>query len=494
MIRIPLEAAHHRKVRRRTNGSGRRIGRLQAGAGLLLAATFASAAQSQTTGDIPQGPASPAVRQSPVPTAEPTEDTVPAGILDRDTLLGTLGGVRTGLAAYGIKLGLSETSEVLGNVSGGRRTGLAYEGLTTASVDLDLPRLGGTARVSAFQIHGRGLSGNNVDNLMTLSSIEATRATRLFELWYQQSFLDGRLDVRLGQQSADLEFATSTYAGLFLNSNFGWPSIFAVDLPSGGPAFPLAALGARLRAKPTDALTVLLGVYDGSPSGLGIGDPQGRRNPSSTRFGLDDGLFAMGEIQYATDLYGRAGTYKFGAWYNSNAFTNQFYTSGGTTAASANAIPPRAGRADWNLYAGADQLLWRKPDAKDGGVGAFLRIAGGPGKYNQVNVFADAGITYKGVFGRDNDSVGLGVGWTRISDSARAGDAAVAAATGGAYPIRTSETVLELTYQAQIIGSIQVQPVFQYVIRPGGGIPNPDRSTERLRDAAIFGVRTNVTF
>jgi hypothetical protein len=33
--------------------------------------------------------------------------------------------------------------------------------------------------ISAFQIHGRGLSTNNINNLNVTSGIEATRATRL---------------------------------------------------------------------------------------------------------------------------------------------------------------------------------------------------------------------------------------------------------------------------------------------------------------------------
>lgn len=267
---------------------------------LALAPNFADAQVAPEPGASTQ-PAQPAERQSPVPAA-PQQ---PQGLFGGDALLGDAGGVRTGLAAYGLKLGLIETDELLGNVSGGVRTGLVYEGLTTASLDLDLSRIGGTARVSALQLHGRGLSFNDVGNLQAVSSIEGTRATRLFELWYQQSFRGGKVDLKLGQQSADLEFATSAYAGLFVNSSFGWPALFAVDLPAGGPAFPLAALGARLRVKPTEPLTLMLAVFNGSPSGFGDGDPQGRQhNPSGTEFRLGDGAFVIGEVQYATQIAG----------------------------------------------------------------------------------------------------------------------------------------------------------------------------------------------
>ena len=124
----------------------------------------------------------------------------------------------------------------------------------------------------------------------------------------------------------------------------------------------------------------------------------------------------------------------------------------------------------------------------------FARVMGAPGDRNQVNVFVDGGITYKGAFGRDNDTMGLGVGWARISDTARAGDAALADFSAGFHPIRISETVLELTYQSQLAPWWSVQPDFQYVFNPGGGILDPSRPTKRVGDAAIFGLRTTITF
>jgi porin len=330
-----------------------------------------------------------------------------------------------------------------------------------------------------------------------VSGIEADRATRLFELWYQQSFLGGKIDVKVGQQSADLEFMTTLYGGLFINSSFGWPTLPAVDLPSGGPAYPLATPGVRLRLRPRDEIAVLVGIFNGSPAGLGTGDPQ-LRNASGTNFNLNSGVFAVGELQYAINqgdsATGLPGTYKLGAWYNSNAFTDPFFTVVPITASGPFANPPGALRNNWSVYAVADQLAFRPPGSKDGGVGVFARVMGAPGDRNQVNVFADGGITYKGAFGRDNDTMGLGVGWARISDTARAGDAALAAFSAGFHPIRTSETVLELTYQSQLAPWWSVQPDFQYVFNPGGGILDPSRPTKRVGGAAIFGLRTTITF
>lgn len=201
------------------------------------------------------------------------------GIKRSGYLLGDMWGVRTFLSQYGISLALAETSEDLGNVTGGARRGFAYDGLTQMVLQLDTQRAfglyGGTFNVSALQVHGRNLSTDNLLTLQTASGIEADRATRLWELWYQQKFLEeDRLDVKIGQQSLDQEFTVSQNSLLFVNTMFGWPMLPSADLPGGGPAYPLSALGLRVRAHPTNSLTLLAGLFNGSPVSNNTGDPQ----------------------------------------------------------------------------------------------------------------------------------------------------------------------------------------------------------------------------
>src|SRR5690242_16423361 len=243
-------------------------------AGPRCACTAAATLMIATAAACPAGAqsppsAEPIIReQQPISEPEPEEDK--GSIWQRDRLLGDPFGLRSKLESHGITITLQETSEVLGNVTGGIKTGAIYEGATFMALKADTEKLfglpGGTFNASAWQIHGRGLSANNVLNLNTISSIEATRATRLFELWYEQALLDGALSVRIGQQAADQEFQISTYGGLFINSSFGWPTLDAVDQPGGGPAYPLASLGVRVKAQPTEDLTMMVGVYSGSPS------------------------------------------------------------------------------------------------------------------------------------------------------------------------------------------------------------------------------------
>jgi len=218
-----------------------------------------------------------------------------------------MGGLRALLSGYGMTLSVLETSEVLGNLTGGVREGFEYDGLTQLILQLDTQRAfgwyGGTFNASALQIHGRDLSADNLHTLQTASGIEADRATRLWELWYQQKFADGQVDVKAGQQSLDQEFIVSQNAGYFVNTMFGWPMVPSADLPGGGPAYPLSALGVRLRARPTDSVTFLAGLFNGSPVANNSGDPQ-QQNPSGTSFPLNGGILAIAELQYAYPALG----------------------------------------------------------------------------------------------------------------------------------------------------------------------------------------------
>ncbi|MBX4341002.1 carbohydrate porin, partial [Mycobacterium tuberculosis] len=72
----------------------------------------------------------------------------------------------------------------------------------------------------------------------------------------------------------------------------------STDLPAGGPAYPLSSLGVRLRVKPADAWTAMVGVFDGNPAGRTDGDAQ-VLNAHGTNFNLRSGAYVIGEVQYA---------------------------------------------------------------------------------------------------------------------------------------------------------------------------------------------------
>jgi len=145
-----------------------------------------------------------------------------------------------GLANKGLNFGLTYIGDNIANVSGGVARGGIHFGRFDFSVDADLEKLfgwtGGRIYANALEIYGRGLSRNYVQNLATISEIEALPDRRLYNAYFEQNFFNGRLNIRAGQQAADVEFFDSQTDDLFVNGTFGWPAIKASNLPAGGPA------------------------------------------------------------------------------------------------------------------------------------------------------------------------------------------------------------------------------------------------------------------
>src|SRR5277367_4577350 len=213
-----------------------------------------------------------------------------------------MGGLRPALSNYGVTLSILENIETFGNLTGGVKQGFEANGLTTATLVMDTEKAfglkGGTFNVSGLQYWGGNLTVNNLLVLQTLTDIEAPVGVRLWELWYQQKFGD-KFDIKVGEQRLDEEFIIAPSGNsLFVNGVSGWPGLPTIDLPGGGPAYPLAGLGARGRAQVTESVTVLAGVFNGSP--IPFDSPNTpRSNPNGVSFPLDVGTLAIAELQYA---------------------------------------------------------------------------------------------------------------------------------------------------------------------------------------------------
>jgi porin len=472
----------------------RRFGR--ALLGLIVASGTGSAAEAQEGAPSGEQPASADAAAAPHA----------GSFWTRDVLTGDWGGRRAALEDAGIIVGADSFDEFLGNVSGGARRGAIYEGRLEVLLTIDLDKLlswsNATLHANAYQIHGRGLSSNDLgNNLLVASNIEATRSTRLFDLWVEQLLWDGAVSIRAGQIAADDEFFTSQYASNFINATFGWPAIMNTDLPSGGPAYPLATPGARLKYAATTEVSFQAALFNGDPAGPGSGDPQ-RRDPSGTSFRIGDSSLVIAEAGYARNqdrnAPGLPASYKLGAWYHSGAFADQrFGAQGQSLAAQGSTGIPAVHSGNYGLYAVLDHMVWRKPDTADQGVAVFVRAAAAPSDRNPVTLYGDLGVTLKGPLpGRDDDVFGIAAGVAAISQRARALDADEVHFSGIARPIRDGEGVLEVTYRYQASPWWTLQPDFQFIRHPGAGAPLPidPAGKRRVPDTAILGFRSSIIF
>jgi porin len=401
---------------------------------------------------------------------------------------------RKSLADVGIGLGGFYVGEAFTN-TGGIKQGGKYDGVLTLYLDADLKKMGlwkGLClSASAFQIHGQSITADNIGSLMPVSNLEATPATRLFELWVEQHMFDNVLAVKVGQLAADQEFILSNSYSYFLNGTFGWPSIAAADLPGGGPAYPLATPGVRVAIRPNDAFKLMIGVYNGDPANPNCASENPQLcNSDGLDFSLDSPALLMIEGSYKYNRTGQLpGTVKVGGWNHFGTFPDERLDSDDLPIA----ITLNQGRnidGDWGIYGIIDQLVWRPTGSEDAkGIGLFGRIMGAPSAQNLVDFYAEAGITFSGMIPhRADDSIGIGFAYTGVSDRVHGFDI-----DAGLPVAQTREAVLEICYTAQLKPGWKLQPDFQFFWQPGGGVPD-ESGKGAVQNAAVFGARTTISF
>ena len=472
----------------------RRAGRIRFAAGCALAAVLLLSA----------GPA-PAQEQEPGNAAAFTGAYHLASPIHQ-TLTGDWAGLRDRLAERGVEIGVEYIGETFADVSGGIHQGTIYEGRLEMGVHLDLKKLvgweGATFHVSAFQIHGAEPSGHLVGNLLTVSGIEAFPTTRLYSLWLQQDFFGDKLSVRLGQIAADDEFLISETAADLINATFGWPGLTALNMTEGGPAYPLADPGVRVKVQPTENIAWLTGVFDSSPGGRHCVEEAQVCDENGAKFSTSGGVLLMSELQYSINqgkkAAGLPATYKFGFWRETGSFRDQHFgvneVEDEVSLGTGEAVAPVLQHGDWGIYALADQTLWRAPGEGERGLNGFLRLGGTPADRNLVSFYADGGLGFKGpIPGRPDDTAVFGVAYAQISPDAIESDQSEKLLKPG-FPVRSYEMVLELSYLWKVIPGWIIQPDLQYVIHPGGGVPNPNGSPGPVPNALLLALRTRLTF
>ncbi len=406
---------------------------------------------------------------------------------------GDLGGHRQWLADRGINYNLWYRNDTLANLSGGTRRGTVNQGLLETSVSVDFGRLAGLDGLSFFSnqflIHNTGrMRRDYVGGINTIAAIEGVPTVRLSEFWLEQKLMDGRVRLRAGQLAADVDFFFSETSAMFLQSDFA--TISALALPSGGPAFPLATPGAFLAFDATPDITLQMAIYNGDPAGPGAGDEQ-VRNHHGTNFRMRDPALIFAEAQFranqAAEDAGLARTLKLGGWAHLGGFDDRRLADDRGPLADPNGSgTPLRRRGNQGVYGVFDQQIYR-PEGGDAssGITAFGRASVSPGDSSLVGLYLDGGLVFAGfVPGRPEDRFGVSLMYARFSDAVRGFDRDAAGFAGGGA-VRDYEMNLEVSYVAEILPGLSVQPMLARVWHPNG-MPG--------RDAVVAGLRTHFRF
>jgi porin len=401
----------------------------------------------------------------------------PGTIWQRSLLLGDLNDLRNQILYRGFSLSPVLVAEVMGNVTGGERRGVIFDGVLNLGLDIDLERLtnwwsGGSIHANALWIYGPSLSSQYIGDISNTSNIAGYNTIRLQELWFEQSFWQQRASLRAGLLAADAEFFASSYSSLFLSGTFGAFTFVGSNLPN-PPIYPEAVPGIRLAIQPTSKFYFQAGIYDGN------GESQVQNNHGvNFRISSTDGALIFSEVGFLLGQSpgdrGLEGTYKLGSFVH----TANFDTWDSQARAALGTGSLKSAGVDYGVYGVVDQELIHSGGRS---VGMFVRGGGAPGDVNFVNWYIDGGFNFKGFLpGRNRDVAGIAVAHSAISkDFSRA---QVLQGSSGF----SSETVLEATYNYSISPWWTVQPDFQYIWTPS--------AENGSQDAAVFGVRTVISF
>ena len=346
--------------------------------------------------------------------------------------------------------------DLLHNAAGGIRNGSAYLQNVDAVFTFDLGRIIGSGGGSLFAYllwnDASTFSDRYPGDAQVVSNIDAERALRLYELWYEHRHADA-LSLKIGLYDLNSEFDAVDAAALFLNSSHGIIPTYSQTGENGPSIFPVTSLSARLQWEIDRNNVLRYALLDAVP-----GDPD---NPAATAVKLSSREGVLHALEYNRHFYDalRLG---LGAFLYSAEFESIRETDDGGNPAR------RDGNTGW--YGFAEGIVYS--DATLGRTAsAFIRYGAANGTLNPFERYIGAGMVLSGLVPRrPDDQIGISLAMTRCGADYRA-----------AVGAERHETAFEFTYVLPIADRLQLQPDFQYILNPGA---DPE-----LENALVLGIR-----
>lgn len=334
--------------------------------------------------------------------------------------------------AEGLNFSAEYTADVLTVVSGGLSTGSEYLDKLDLELDIDVGRTweSGSGRIFAHGLYNNGatFSAERVGDLQVVSNIDAARAWRLFELWFEVGSADWT--VKTGLYDLNSEFDVNETGAIFLNSSHGIGAEFGQTGQNGPSIFPVSSVAIR-GAIHVDSITARIAVLDAVP-----GNPD---DASSNRVALDDddGILTVAELDLS---YSRSARLWLGYWRYSAEFERP-YAAGSSR-----------GNDGWYIGNESSFQLGSRAAAW------FVRFGMANEDLNSLSSYIGVGAVISGPFAaRPADQLGFAVASARGGDPYRDYLDRTGAGAG------RRETSWELTYQLQLNGHLLIQPNIQYV-------------------------------
>ena len=343
---------------------------------------------------------------------------------------------RDWLLKRGVTLDLDLTQVLQGVGTGGRQTGVGYDGLVNYELDFDTGKMGlwpgGFLKIKAFTGYGNNEDKDSgallpVNMLALLPQPDDNNATGLMNLTFTQ-FLTKWFGLYAGKVYAlggdDNAFAHN-YNTQFLNTALNFNATLGYA--------PWTAYGGGLVVLPWEGAVVTAAVLD----------PNGTATNNDISQAFSDGVLVNAEGRVTIKPFGLVGHQDLGfLWSNkthasldqgpSNIVRGLLFEQFPRLANPGRILqriiarffpellvpvqPLNEKSSTWSVYYNFDQYLWSPQGDPNRGVGLFFRFGASDGNPNPVKYAYNVGVSVNGMLpGRPKDT--LGVGWARTQFS-----------------------------------------------------------------------------
>lgn len=379
--------------------------------------------------------------------------------------LGRLLGLRD---EWGVKLGglwLADTNVV---AAGGVQPGAwSANSALFVSLEVDAQKLvgwrGATFGVEFLQFNGSNTNGQAgaVAGYNGIVGPPPFNRSELFEAWYLQEFIKDVLKVRIGRSVPNYDFGNvlqpvnlddsaqniPAVSGLLFTPVFVNPSMLVAM-----PGYYNSGNGVTVNFTPGKSFYLNLGAYDGNDArGL-----QSGLNPPM----FNGYWFTIGEIgtSWLLGEGNHPGRFGIGLWRQTGQITIGSITEDGFG----------------GFYVFGSQRVARGvvPSLPNSSVSIFVQAGANNSQTLPIRQYYGGGITAYGLIpGRTADSMGLGVGLSRLNPS---------------LFDRPAEVMLQAYYQAHLFAATFLQPTVSYIPTPGASSATPGALALTMRLTVLF--------
>jgi porin len=397
--------------------------------------------------------------------------------------LGDWGGSRARLADEGVTFNVNYVSELAHNQTGGTKELTRHTGQLTLDSILDMGKLvgwdGATVRMTVTERDGNSLNDDaGINALMPIQEVYGRNQTwRLTQLWLQQDFLDGKLQLKLGRLGPGSDF--SLWDCSFMNITFcgGQNGNIVSDYWMNWPISQWGALG-TWHISGTQYLRG--GVYQVNPSYL-----ETRHSLDLYHGGSQGNLFPLEYGWNPRTPDGLQGSYSLGGWYT-NYRQPDVYTDIDGSAAALTGLEFATRTGAYGAYITAHQQLTHGSGVRsDSGLTVFFEATQADRQTSTVDRSIAAGFTYTGIGHRTDDQVGVGLGTTHINSRLGAYQRDIKASATCSL-VQGSEFTAEVFYGAQLKRWLVIRPDLQWIQHPGG--------VASRSDVYVIGAKSVITF